>query len=66
MTMPERMAYEKRVKGAELAIEAFERGRKKKKRSKKGMKEEQVEAREAKKEDVNPIEKLRRMVSGGK
>lgn len=69
MTMGERMKYEKRVKGAELAIEAFERGRKKKKRGKKGQQQEEEELAKAKKEEkdnANPIEKLRRMVTGEK
>ena len=73
MTMQERMAYEKRTADADLAFQAFERGRKKgkkggkaKRRAELELAAQQQEEEEDKGPELNPIEKLRKIVTGEK
>ena len=74
MTMQERMAYEKRTADADLAFQAFERGRRKGRtkgaRADRRAKEREeaeggAEGGKNAEPQLNPIEKLRKMVTGG-
>jgi len=77
MNIQERMLYEKRTADAELAFEAFERGRRKGRRKGERAEEKKEEAeqtgkwargseRKPEKEQLDPIKKLRNFVSEGK